>query len=265
MSNNLVQLRFKKTGLSLTDNALQRLRAIVHEKCEITESDIRTIAKETRQPEAAVYGVATYYSDLGLSKKGKIQIKVCRGTACFAAAGESHVQFVEDAFGLKLGETSADGSVSLESVYCLGLCHCGPALEVNGVAVGGIDQRRAIEVSQHVKANASMPDAWLPKPPQVRSVNGQAIVLERLEKPIDATNVDVATQHGAFEGLKKALTHMTPTEVLHEVEVSALRGRGGAGFPTATKWRFAAENIAAQAASSTGYIVCNADEGEPGS
>jgi NADH:ubiquinone oxidoreductase subunit F (NADH-binding) len=91
--------------------------------------------------------------------------------------------------------------------------------------------------------------------------DGPAIVLERLAQPIDATKLDVARAHHVFEGLAKARA-MAPDAVLAEVEASQLRGRGGAGFATAQKWRFTAAN-----AKSAGeaYVVCNADEGDPGS
>src|SRR5439155_20130121 len=69
-----------------------------------------------------------------------------------------------------------------------------------------------------------------------------AIVLERLEKKIDATKIDVAREHQAYVGLQRALKAMTPEQVIDEVLKSELRGRGGAGFPTGTEWKFAAEN-----------------------
>jgi formate dehydrogenase iron-sulfur subunit len=98
--------------------------------------------------------------------------------------------------------------------------------------------------------------------PRFEVHGGPAIVLERLAASVDATKLDPARKHGAFAGLEKALAGMTPDEVLAEVERSQLRGRGGAGFPTATKWRLAAGNARK---ADEAYIVCNADEGDPGS
>ena len=98
--------------------------------------------------------------------------------------------------------------------------------------------------------------------PPFEAAFGPAIVLERLAQPIDATDLATARQHGAFVGLAKALAELTPDKLLDEVDTSQLRGRGGAGFATSQKWRFAAAN-----ARTTGeaYVVCNADEGDPGS
>ena len=76
---------------------------------------------------------------------------------------------------------------------------------------------------------------------------------------IDPLSIEEAIARGAYRGVVRALTEMAPDEVIDEVANSGLRGRGGAAFPTGQKWRFAR-----QAAGETKYVVCNADEGEPG-
>lgn len=86
----------------------------------------------------------------------------------------------------------------------------------------------------------------------------QRIVLERAGL-IDPEDIEDYIAHNGYEALGKALTEMTPTEVIEEVTRSGLRGRGGAGFPTGTKWRFVAK-----AQGDAKYIICNADESEPG-
>jgi formate dehydrogenase iron-sulfur subunit len=291
---------------SLGDNALQRLKRIVADKHELTTEDLRAVAAESHQPEAAVLGVATYYSDLGLERRGATQVKVCRGTACFAAAGNEPHKWLEAALGAPLDGPSPDGRVSLETVYCLGLCHCGPAIEVDGLAEGGLTEARvdalAKEIAKGVEkgaenaqpakakgpenapanANASarananalatepleslVRRAHAPVPrPHCEAWGGPAIILERLASRIDATNLEEARRHHVFAGLRRALTELTPEAVLQQVEVSGLRGRGGAGFPTASKWRFAAANIRRLSDPAEAYVVCNGDEGDPGS
>jgi NADH:ubiquinone oxidoreductase subunit F (NADH-binding)/NADH:ubiquinone oxidoreductase subunit E len=262
VSHNLVQLRLRRGDFRATDNALQRLKAVMHERREITADDVTAIAKATHQPEAAVYGVATYYGDLGTKKRGRARVKVCKGTACFAACSDASVGWMEDALGVKLGETSADGAVSLEEVYCLGFCNAGPSVEVEGRVYGQLTPERAKLLARDLVKGGGVPEAKDALVPRFEVHDGPAIVLERLAQPIDATSLDIAREHHAFEGLKKALTEHTADEVLAEVERSQLRGRGGAGFPTATKWRFAAAN--AKAANGA-FVVCNADEGDPGS
>lgn len=86
----------------------------------------------------------------------------------------------------------------------------------------------------------------------------QRIVLERAGV-IDPEDIEDYLLHDGYTALGKALTEMTPAEVVGEIEKSGLRGRGGAGFPTGTKWRFVART-----AGQKKYVVCNADESEPG-
>ncbi|MCL2719843.1 MAG: 4Fe-4S binding protein [Treponema sp.] len=84
------------------------------------------------------------------------------------------------------------------------------------------------------------------------------IVLERCGE-IDPESIDDALKMDAYKGLEKAIKNMTPQQVIDEVLKSGIKGRGGAGFPTGMKWKFAAANEASQK-----YIICNADEGDPG-
>ena len=267
MSRNLVQLRRHRTDA--LDNALQRLKAVMHEKREITHDDIAAIARATTQPEAMVYGVATYYGDLGLQKKGRTRVKVCKGTACFAAdAGEGQsLKWFEKYLQIKEGQITDDGAFSLEAVYCLGECHSGHAAEIEGVVISGLTEEKVAKLVEQLRneANSSAVTDSLDQSgaPRFEAHGCKPIILERLSVPVDATQLDVALKHHVFSGLKKVLDEkVSPESVLSEVEASGLRGRGGAGFATATKWRFAAQysGSAGQA-----YVVCNADEGDPGS
>ncbi|MCC7355755.1 MAG: NADH-quinone oxidoreductase subunit NuoF [Anaerolineae bacterium] len=86
----------------------------------------------------------------------------------------------------------------------------------------------------------------------------QRIVLERAGL-IDPEDIEDYIAHNGYEAVGRALSEMTPAEVIEEITRSGLRGRGGAGFPTGTKWRFVAKTQ-----SDTKYIICNADESEPG-
>lgn len=234
----------------------------MHERREITPEDVAAIARAVHQPEAAVYGVATYYGDLGTKKRGRTRVKVCKGTACFAACSDASVGWLEDAFGVRIEETREDGEVSLETVYCLGYCNAGPSVEIEGKIYGELTPERARALARAHDGSAAVPEAKTALVPRFEAHGGPAIVLERLALPIDATDLEVAVAHEAFAGLARALRERTPEDVLAEVERSQLRGRGGAGFPTATKWRFTAANAKK---SDAAFVVCNADEGDPGS
>src|SRR6266446_6277205 len=75
----------------------------------------------------------------------------------------------------------------------------------------------------------------------------------------NSTSIDVYRQHGGYEAIKKVLASMSPDDVINDVKKSALRGRGGAGFPTGMKWSFVPKD-----SPKAKYVVCNADESEPG-
>jgi NADH:ubiquinone oxidoreductase subunit F (NADH-binding)/NADH:ubiquinone oxidoreductase subunit E len=262
VSHNLVQLRRRRGDLGVTDTALQRLKQVMHDERVITEADVVAVAKATGMPEAAVYGVATYYGDLGTERRGKTRVKVCKGTACHAASGDAPVGWMEQALGLTLGQTSADGEVSLEATYCLGFCNAGPTVEIEGRIYGELTPARARQIAGDLRGAGGLREAHAAHVPPFAAVGGPAIVLERLAQPVDATRFDAARAAGVFDGLAKAVASLRPEQVLDEVEASGLRGRGGAGFATAQKWRFAAANAKT---SDAAFVVCNADEGDPGS
>lgn len=261
MSHNLVQLRKNRGDLGVLETPLQRLKQVMHDRRLITKEDVAVVARASGQPEAAVWGVATYYGDLGTERRGRTRVKVCKGTACHAACGGASVAWMEEALGLRVGETSADGAVSLEAVYCLGFCNAGPSVEVEGRIYGELTPDKARALAKDLARGGGLPEAHDALIPRFEAHDGPAIVLERLARPIDATDLATARAHGAFVGLAKALSELTPEALLAEVDASQLRGRGGAGFATSQKWRFAAANArdAGEA-----YVVCNADEGDPG-
>jgi NADH:ubiquinone oxidoreductase subunit F (NADH-binding)/NADH:ubiquinone oxidoreductase subunit E len=261
LSSNLVQLRKNRGDLGVQDTPLQRLKEVMHARREITAADVAAVARASGQPEATVWGTATYYGDLGTIRRGRTRVKVCKGTACHAACADASVGWMEDALGLRDGETSADGEVSLETVYCLGFCNAGPTVEIEGRIYGELTPERARELARDLKA-PGVPEAHTALLPPFVAHEGPAIVLERLALPIDATDLGAARRHGAFEGLARAVKELRPDQILGEVDASKLRGRGGAGFATSQKWRFAAAN---RAKSGVAYVVCNADEGDPGS
>src|SRR5436305_1960161 len=102
MSVNLVELvrRHHERG---APTALQVLKAALEDHGEITDDDRRLAAELSGLPEAAVHGVSTFYDDL-LQPRGERHIRVCTGTACFAATGDAHVDALREAFGCELGE-----------------------------------------------------------------------------------------------------------------------------------------------------------------
>src|SRR3984957_21272125 len=117
MSGNLVEL-VRRHHAHGAPTALEVLKAAVADHGELTDDDRRRAAEVSGLPEAAVYGVSSFYDDL-LAPRGRRHVRVCTGTACFAATGDTHVREIERELGLKLGERSGDGSTSLVETVCL--------------------------------------------------------------------------------------------------------------------------------------------------
>ncbi|MDP8997863.1 MAG: NAD(P)H-dependent oxidoreductase subunit E [Pseudomonadota bacterium] len=93
----------------------------------VPESTLPVIAEALNLSRAEVYGVVTFYHDFHLKPKGKHVIKICRAEACQSAGGFEVIAALEKVLNIKLGETTKDGRITLEAVYCLGLCPMGPA------------------------------------------------------------------------------------------------------------------------------------------
>ncbi len=89
------------------------------------------IAEEMNIPLANIYGVVTFYTQFFLEKKGKYQINVCLGTACYVKGANKIIEKIEELTGVKVGETSKDGKFSLAATRCIGACGLAPILTIN--------------------------------------------------------------------------------------------------------------------------------------
>ena len=234
MSQNLVELIRRHHAVD-APTALEVLKQAVDDHGELTDEDRRRAAELSGLPEAAVYGVSTFYDDL-LAPRGERHVRVCTGTACFAAAGERHVEALRDGLGLELGERAADGSRLARRdrlPRLLPLLARGP-------------RRRRRSTPGPASSSASSP------------ATARAAAEPEWREPARRAGPDPARRVGrACAGRSPS---SAPRALLAEVEAAEVRGRGGAGFPAGTKWRFAR-----QAAGEQKFVVANGDEGDPGS
>jgi NADH:ubiquinone oxidoreductase subunit F (NADH-binding)/NADH:ubiquinone oxidoreductase subunit E len=232
LSRNLVELIRRHHSVH-APTALELLKAAVDDHGEVTDEDRRHAAEVSGLPEATVYGISSFYDDL-LAPRGARHVRVCTGTACWAATGGAHVDAVKEGLKLDLGEKSADGETSLAETVCLGFCHSSPAVRDDDVIDAGADAPARAITGATVSAAE----------PEWKSLLAEPVLTE----PAD------------WSGFHRALTELGPEKLLEEVEEAKVRGRGGAGFPAGTKWRFT------RAAKGTEkFIVANGDEGDPGS
>lgn len=233
MSRNLVEIVRRHHELR-APTALEVLKQAIDDHGEITDDDRRLAAERSGLPEAAVYGVSTFYDDL-LQPRGARHVRVCTGTACFAATAGAHVDALRAGLGCDLGERTADGSVSLAETVCLGFCHSSPAVRDGDVIDAG--------------------------PGVVERVLAGTTQAGREPTPRSALDEPVLLAYGHdWAGLSRAVATMTPEDLLEEVKAADVRGRGGAGFPAGSKWAFARA-----ATGERKFIVANGDEGDPGS
>ena len=161
-----------------------------------------------------------------------------------------------------LESTFAGTELKVEKVGCNGLCFAEPIVEVitdsgESILYGRLNGDSAVEFAEAVK-NGQLPQENRLTEEECNFLNGQKrIVLSGCGK-IDPESIDSYIENGGYAALKKALT-MGADKIIEEIKISGLRGRGGAGFPTHFKW-----DAARRSQSDEKYVVCNADEGDPG-
>jgi formate dehydrogenase subunit gamma len=108
----------------------------------IPEPAVPMVAEALNLSRAEVHGVVTFYHDFRKEPAGRHVIKLCRAEACQACGGDALAERAEARLGVKLGDTSSDGRVTLEPVYCLGLCSTAPSAMIDGRLVGRLDNRK---------------------------------------------------------------------------------------------------------------------------
>ncbi len=189
--------------------------------------------------------------------------------SCGIAAGAKHIH---EFFARQIEDRAIASSVTLDITSCAGMCYAEPLVEVvdgDGIRTlyGSVDERVALRIlEEHViggqPVDAAILNAHAENTDAHRFLSRQKKIVLRNCGVINPESIDESIAAGGYEALKKALT-MKPAEVIEAVMASGLRGRGGAGFPTGRKWQLVAQNPG-KGDAKTKYIVCNADEGDPG-
>ena len=118
----------------------------------IPQDAIPQIALALNLSRAEVHGVVTFYHDFHETPQGRHVLKLCRAEACQAMGGERLAELALQRLDLDWGGTTADGAVTLEPIYCLGLCACAPAAMVDGALVGRLDARRLDQIIGGMRA-----------------------------------------------------------------------------------------------------------------
>ena len=220
---------------------------------------LEEIAKRLDLNITQVTETLAYYSMLRRKPAGRYHIQVCTNISCMLRGGNELFDHVKKRLEIGHKEVSPSGTFSLEEVECMGACTGAPAIQVNYDFYENLDADKVDAIFEQLQAGKK------PKPEPVTSGS----VHERLpaEKPIiskrfgiaNSRSIGVYLKNEGYQALEKALKQMTPDQIIDEVKRSNLRGRGGAGFPAGMKWSFVPKDT-----SKPKYILCNADESEPG-
>lgn len=128
------------------------LHGIQEEFGYVPQESLPVIADALNLSNAEVYGVVTFYHDFRKHPAGRHVLKVCRAEACQSMGGDALAARLQQLLGLAFHETAKDGSVTLEPVYCLGLCACAPAAMLDGEVIGRLDAEKLEEIVEEVRS-----------------------------------------------------------------------------------------------------------------
>jgi len=212
------------------------------------------IARELSTHRVEVEGVVSFYSFLSSRPKGKVVIRLCDDIIDEMAGSAAVADAFISELGIGIGETTPCGKITLEHTPCIGMCDQSPAAMVNDVVVTNLTPAKAKDIVAKLRADL---DADL-----VEALgdgnNANDLVKSMVQNNLRQSGEVIFAGMEPGAGLKKALG-VQSKDVLAEITKSKLRGRGGAGFPTGLKWTFTSGTAAEKR-----FVLCNADEGEPG-
>jgi NADH-quinone oxidoreductase subunit F len=224
---------------------------------------------------AEVGAIVGFYNMFHEEPKGDYHIEVCTNVPCLLRGAKACMHHLEEKLGIHHGQKTADGQYALDHMECLGACGNAPMVSVTEQKSGQIryfeelhteaDVDKFLAVLKNGHGFVTL-ERWTPAAdpegtgkaagPWTHGGMEQLYLMGRVDQP-ESHTIDSYLADGGYETARKTLTEMQPAQVVDLVKASGLRGRGGAGFPTGTKWGFLAP-------AKPRYLVINADESEPG-
>jgi len=134
------------------EHLISILQEVQGEYGYLSRDSINRISDYLKLPSSKVFGVATFYNQFKLNAPGRIQIQICRGTACHVKGSLNLLDALTAALGIEVGQTTKDGKFSLETVACLGCCSIAPAIMVNGRFFGRLGKKSVEELVEKFRA-----------------------------------------------------------------------------------------------------------------
>ncbi len=228
----------------LPTRLLQILREVQDSLTWLSTDAINAVAAELGISPDKVRSVATFYSFLYTEPHGSYDILISDNITDRMLGNRELLHYLADRLGVAINGTRADGLVSVGTTSCTGMCDQGPAALVNGYALTRLDKVRMDRIVELVNGKTPL-EQWPREFFEVVSHIHRADILLGL--------------HFADGAALRAVLKRGPDAILEEMIKSGLRGQGGAGFKSAAKWQ-----SCRNAPGDVKYVVCNADEGEPG-
>jgi len=231
------------------------VRAVQQQLGCVSSEAVELIAKAVSTHRVEVESVVSFYAFLSSQPTGKVVIRLCDDIIDRMAGADTVAKAFADELGIAMGETTPDGAIALTRTPFIGMGDQAPAALINDVVVTNLSSDSARQIVRELKTHMD-PQELVHKMGDGNNASDlvRSMVTNNIRKrgPVVFYNMEPG------KALANALV-MTPTEVIRDLKTARLRGRGGAGFPTGMKWEFARA-----AAGEQRYVICNADEGEPG-
>ncbi len=222
---------------------------------------LKKVAEGMNIPESAIAGFVGFYTMFKTKPRAKFVIRVCKSGPCHVMGSITIFDALSKKLGIGIGEATKDGLFYIEKCECLGVCSVSPAMMINYDIHGNLTPKRIGQIiDSYKKKKPSLSEECGPE------VEGKACIIKDDRQTlrlldgigsIDPLSIGSYVKAGGYGALKKAFS-MKPSEIIDTMKDSGLRGRGGAGFPAGMKWSFVSKGPMQK------YVICNADEGEPG-
>ncbi len=223
----------------------------------VSDEVVDEIAKRLDLLPLHVTETLAYYSMVRRKPMGKHHVQVCTNISCLLRGGKDIWEHCQKSLGVGHKETTKDGIFSIEEVECIGACTGAPAMQVDYDFYENLTPKKFDAVlNEFREGKKPKPEQWTTGAVHERLPDEKPTISARFGK--GAQKLSVYLENEGYKGAERALK-MTPADVIEEVKKSNLRGRGGAGFPTGMKWSFVPKD-----SPKPKYILCNADESEPG-
>lgn len=214
---------------------IELLKEIQLKHGHLPEDELRALSDREHIPLYEIHGVASFYPHFRLSPAPKVSIRVCRDISCHMKDSLEIYETLTD----MIDGVGFEGW-EIDTVSCLGQCDGAPAIAINGHSYSGVTLDGIAGYLEKL-------------------IEGKSLKKQKIKPSKNDTSIDPYTRSQQYGALKAYLANPDATETIAALKSSGLRGMGGAGFPTGVKWDFVR-----QAAGPTKYVVCNADESEPG-